>query len=212
MDAKDHWEHVYRTKRTSDVSWFQRHPTTSLESIHRVVPDRATPFIDVGGGASTLVDYLVGDGYAEITVLDVSATALMEARRRLGDAAARVHWLEADVLTVTLPEAHFGFWHDRAVFHFLTDPAERAAYVAQLRRALRPNAYVLIATFAEDGPSRCSGLPVARYSPESLHREFDGGFRLVSSAREQHVTPAGVRQAFTYCLCQYEADSSTDAA
>jgi ubiquinone/menaquinone biosynthesis C-methylase UbiE len=212
MDQRGHWEHVYRTKRADEVSWFQQKPTMSLDFIRRINVDEATPFIDIGGGASSLVDNLVDNGYSDITVLDLSGTALAETQERLGGRAREVQWLEADVLRATLPERRFRFWHDRAVFHFLTDLADRAAYVAQVRRAVRPGGYVLVSIFAEDGPSKCSGLPVARYSAESLHREFDGGFRLVESAREQHVTPAGVRQSFTYCLCRYGADSSSLAA
>jgi SAM-dependent methyltransferase len=212
MDSKSHWENVYRTKRADEVSWFQKIPTLSLDFIRRLALDRTTPFVDIGGGTSNLVDNLISVGYSDITVLDLSGAALSAAQQRLGDRAGWVQWLEADVLKATLPERRFGFWHDRAVFHFLTDPAERAAYVAQVRRAVRPGGYVLIATFAEDGPSRCSGLPVERYSAESLHHEFDDGFDLVESAREQHITPAGIRQSFTYCLCRYAAGSSSLAA
>ena len=212
MDRKSHWENVYRTKRADEVSWFQKQPTLSLGFIRRLVVDKATPIVDIGGGASSLVDNLVADSYSDITVLDLSGTALVEAQQRLGERAGQVQWLEADVLRTTLPERRFGFWHDRAVFHFLTDPSDRAAYVAQVRRALKPRGYVLIATFAEDGPSSCSGLPVARYSVESLHQEFDGDFRIVDSAREQHVTPHGTTQSFTYCLCQYQANTSSVAA
>ena len=212
MDRKGHWENVYRTKRTDEVSWFQKTPSLSLDFIRRIALDKATPLVDIGGGASNLVDNLIAEGYSNLTVLDLSSAALAEAQRRLADQAGRVQWLEADVLKATLPERRFGFWHDRAVFHFLTDPRDRAAYVGQVRRALRPGGYVLVATFAEDGPSKCSGLPVERYSAESLHREFDGGFQLVETTREQHVTPAGIQQSFTYCLCRYGANSSSVAA
>jgi SAM-dependent methyltransferase len=145
------------------------------------------------------VDRLLQSGYSDLTVLDVSPAALDEARARLGDMAPRVRWVADDVLTAPLPEAAFDLWHDRAVFHFLTDSKDRAAYIAQVRRALRPHAYAVVATFADDGPTRCSGLPVARYSAEMLHAEFGPAFQLVDSAREQHVTPAGVAQSFVYC-------------
>jgi len=202
-DQKTHWENVYRTKRPDEVSWYQREPSLSLELIRRAVPGPSAQIIDVGGGASTLVDGLLRAGYSNLTVLDLSATALAESRERLGESAARVQWLDDDVLSATLPEAAYDLWHDRAVFHFLTNVADRAAYVAQVRRAVRPGGHVLVATFAEDGPSKCSGLPVARYSPETLHHEFAGGFELVESVREQHVTPGGSTQSFLYCLCRF---------
>ena len=202
MDSKGHWETVYRTKRVDDVSWFQATPSISLELIGRVAPEASARIIDVGGGASTLVDGLLKRGYRDVTVLDVSDTALAKARARLGDAASRVRWLSADALTVELPDAHYDFWHDRAVFHFLIDRVDRDAYITQVRRAVRAGGYVLIATFAEDGPTTCSGLPVARYSAEALRAEFDGGFEFVESVREQHHTPSGSLQPFVYCLCR----------
>ena len=211
-DPKSHWETVYRTKRPTEVSWYQPEATLSLALIRRAVPDLSARVIDVGGGASTLVDGLLHAGYSNLSVLDLSATALDEARRRLGDATSRVQWLEADVLSAALPEAAFDLWHDRAVFHFLTNASDRAAYLAQVRRAVRPGGHVLIATFAEDGPLKCSGLPVARYSAEALHHEFDGGFELIDRARELHVTPGGVTQSFQYCLCRFVPGASSRAA
>ena len=203
MDSKGYWEAVYRSKRFADVSWFQATPTISLELIGRAAPDSSARIIDVGGGASTLVDGLLERGYKDLTVLDVSDTALAKARGRLGDAASRVRWLSADALTVELPGAQYDLWHDRAVFHFLIDVVDRNAYITQVRRALRQGGYVLIATFAEDGPTTCSGLPVARYSADALHAEFDGGFEFVESVREQHRTPSGSLQSFVYCLCRF---------
>ena len=202
MDSRAHWESVYQSRRTDQVSWFQRQPTVSRDLIVKAAPDRAARIIDVGGGASTLVDVLRVAGYSNITVMDLSATALAIARKRVGVEAGPVTWIDADVLEANLPEAGFDLWHDRAVFHFLTDPAERAAYVAQVRRAVRPGGHLVVATFADDGPVRCSGLPVARYSAAALHDQFGDSFRLLESVREEHVTPAGGRQAFTYCLCQ----------
>jgi hypothetical protein len=170
--------------------------------IRAAAPDLASPIIDVGGGASVLVDELLTAGYTDLTVMDLAGTALAVALSRLGARADEVHWLEADVRQVALPAAHYADWHDRAVFHFLTEPGDRAAYVAQVERSVRSGGHMLVATFAEDGPTRCSGLPVARYSAAALHDEFGPAFELVSSAREQHVTPTGERQAFTYCLCR----------
>ncbi|OFW15739.1 MAG: methyltransferase [Acidobacteria bacterium RIFCSPLOWO2_12_FULL_67_14] len=204
MDLKAHWETVYRTKRPHEVSWFQREARMSLELIRRIAPEPASAIVDVGGGASTLVDGLLAAGYRRITVLDLSAAALTEARRRLGSASAEVNWVEADILAADLPRAAFDVWHDRAVFHFLTTAGDRARYVAQARLAVKPGGYVLVATFADDGPTRCSGLPVTRYTPVELHGEFGSGFRLVESRREEHVTPAGATQAFVYCLCQVD--------
>lgn len=212
MESKDHWETVYRTKRADEVSWFQREPTISLGLIRRAAADSAARIIDVGGGASSLVDALLHAGYSGITVLDLSSTALTHAQERLGVAASTVEWRQADVLTATLPEAAFDVWHDRAVFHFLTAPADREAYVAQVRRAVRPGGHVLVATFAEDGPMKCSGLSVARYSAEALHGEFGEPFQLIESVREQHITPSGAHQSFVYCLSRFAPHASRRAA
>ncbi len=202
MDDKSHWETVYGTKSPDAVSWYQHRADRSLGLIRRVASDRNGPIIDVGGGASVLVDDLLDAGYTDLTVLDLAGAALAVAKSRLGERAAGIHWLEADVRSVALPPAHYAVWHDRAVFHFLTDATDRARYVAQVERAVRPGGHVLVATFAEDGPTRCSGLPVARYSAETLHGTFGSAFDLVSSEREDHVTPSGAHQAFVYCLCR----------
>jgi SAM-dependent methyltransferase len=209
MDPKAHWEHVYNTKGPDQVSWFEREATLSLALVQRVAPRRDEAIIDVGAGAATLVDGLLAAGYHDITVLDLSAAALAQAQHRLRERAAAVDWREADILTADLPPARFDVWHDRAVFHFLTDPADRATYVDQVRRALRPGGFALVATFAEDGPTRCSGLEVARYSPDSLHAQFGSDFRLLTSRRRLHHTPWGAEQAFSYCLCRYEPRAST---
>lgn len=202
MDPKSHWERIYRTKLPTQVSWYQAHARRSLDLIRRVSPPPNGAIIDVGGGASTLIDDLLDAGYHDLTVLDLSATALAEARVRLDMRAGSVRWIEVDILDAPLPKAGYSLWHDRAVFHFLTAPADRARYVAQVRRAVRSGGFVLVATFADDGPTRCSGLEVDRYSPDALHAEFGAPFRLMVSEREEHVTPGGVRQAFIYCLCR----------
>lgn len=173
---------------------------------------REAAILDVGGGASTLVDGLLDAGYHDLTVLDIAPTALHQARERLGVRADRVKWVEGDVLTASLLPASIDLWHDRAVFHFLTDAGDRAAYVDQVRRALRPGGFTIIATFAEDGPTRCSGLEVVRYSAEELHTSFGGEFRLVDTQPERHRTPSGVEQSFLYCLCRWEPTGSTDVA
>lgn len=199
MDAKAHWEGVYRSKRADDVSWFQPEAATSLALIRRAATEPAASIIDIGGGASRLVDGLVSAGYRHLTVLDLSGAALAESRRRLGHAGADVTWLEGDVLSAELPAGGFDVWHDRALFHFLTDAEDRSRYVAQVRRALKPGGSVIIATFADDGPTRCSGLPVVRYAPETLQGEFGPDFPLIESEREAHGTPAGATQMFVYC-------------
>ena len=200
MDPKHHWERVYTARPADAMSWHQPTAERSVAMIRRVAPELGTPIIDVGGGASVLVDELLASGYECLTVLDLAASALDAARARLGTLATRVRWLEADVLTAALPSNGYGVWHDRAVFHFLTDTAERAAYVRQVKRAVRPAGFMLVATFAEDGPERCSGLPVARYSAEALHREFGGDFEPLGSERDAHRTPDGAVQPFVYCL------------
>lgn len=205
MEPKDHWENVYATKATTEVSWFQPHARRSVDLLQRAGLLTAASFIDVGGGASTLVDDLVALGHADLTVLDLSATALEKARIRLGSAAARVRFLAADVLTVDLAPASIDVWHDRAVFHFFTEPEARQAYVRQVLRAVKPGGHVLIATFADDGPTRCSGLPVMRYGPAELHAEFGDAFELVTHEREAHQTPAGNEQRFVYCLFRRKA-------
>ena len=207
MDRNAHWEQVYRTKGPDQVSWFQAEARLSRVLIERAAPDRAARIIDIGAGASTLVDGLLASGYRHITVVDLSSTALFLAQQRLGSAAASVIWRAADVLTAAFPAAAFDVWHDRAVFHFLTDAADRMRYVAQVRAAVRPGGHVIVATFAEDGPTRCSGLDVARYSADTLHAEFGAGFVVLESRRELHTTPSGSEQAFTYCVCRVRPET-----
>lgn len=202
MERKAHWEDVYRTKAPEAVSWYQPHAGRSLDLVRELAPDRRAAIIDVGGGASPLVDDLVSEGFSDLTVLDLSGAALAEARQRLGALAAGVHWVEADALEVHLPQASVDLWHDRAVFHFLTSTDDQRRYVEQVRNAVKPGGHVVMATFAEDGPTQCSGLTVQRYSPESLRTVFGPGFQLVHTSRETHVTPAGTEQAFIYCVFQ----------
>ena len=202
MQTKEHWENVYSTKAAEEVSWFQEHARLSLQIIcdSALAPDGR--IIDVGGGASTLVDDLLSAGFSKITVLDLSAAALARAKARLGSRAASVQWLEANILDVTLPASTYDVWHDRAVFHFLTSESERHRYVEQVLHAVKPGGLVIVATFAEDGPEKCSGLPVMRYSTEGLHAEFGNTFELLGSQRESHLTPTGKEQKFVYCFCR----------
>jgi SAM-dependent methyltransferase len=204
MDPKSHWDRIYRDRLPTQVTWYQPHALRSLELIRRVSPPPNGAIIDVGGGASTLADDLLEAGYHDLTILDLSATALATTRTRLGARAESLRWIEADILDAQLPMAGYSVWHDRAAFHFLTTPADRARYVAQVRWAVRTGGFVLVATFADDGPTRCSGLEVVRYSAEALHAEFGAPFRLMASEREEHITPGGVRQAFIYCLCRID--------
>ena len=202
MDPKAHWESVYSTKSPTAVSWFQPEARLSLDLITAVAADRAARILDVGGGASRLVDGLLDAGYSQVTVLDIAEPALRHARTRLGERAVRVTWRAADILATEFAPGSVDVWHDRAVFHFLTEPHARRRYVGQVRRALSPAGIVIVATFADDGPLRCSGLDVARYSAEGLHGEFGDDFQLLRSEREEHRTPSGAVQAFTYCLCR----------
>lgn len=199
MDAHAHWEHVYANKSAPERSWYRPHLEISLDLIRRAAPDLATPILDVGAGESTLVDDLLASGYTNLTVLDISRQALDHSRARLGSAATKITWLAADLLTAKLPQHHIGVWHDRAVFHFLTSPVDRAAYVEQVTRALRPGGHVILATFAPDGPTRCSGFPVQRHDADSIVREFGPRFHLATNTTELHITPSGATQPFVYC-------------
>lgn len=193
-----HWDDVYAKKGEAGVSWYRPHLERSLE----LISVTRGAVIDVGGGASTLVDDLLDRGYSDLTVLDISSAAIDVARKRLGARAAGVKWLVEDVTAGTLPEQAYDFWHDRAVFHFLREPEQRRAYVAAVRRALKPNGHIVVATFGPRGPERCSGLEVVRYDADQLHGEFGGEFKKVTSSIELHTTPWGSEQQFVYCYCR----------
>ena len=197
-DLASHWEGVYSGRGAHSVSWYQATPETSLRLIDALGIGPADAVIDVGGGASSLVDHLVERQFDDVTVVDISSSALDLARERLGAKAARVNWLGGDILRLKL-RGPFGLWHDRAVFHFLTGADERARYVATLARVVPAGGHAIMATFADDGPERCSNLPVRRYSPAELAAELGPDFRLIESLRETHVTPAGGSQNFIYC-------------
>jgi len=201
MSKAAHWENVYRTKSTDRVSWFQTQADMSLAIIRQtgLAPDGAR-IIDVGAGASVLVDNLLDAGYRHLTVLDIAEPALQVSKTRLGERAGLVDWRVGDVTAVDLPQAGFDIWHDRAVFHFLTDAGDRRRYVAQVWNAVRPGGFVIVATFGPNGPLQCSNLDVCRYAPETLHGEFGAGYELISHRTELHATPAGKEQEFVYCF------------
>lgn len=202
MRDKAHWERVYTEKNADSVSWYQEHAASSLDLIHRTGAKPSAAIIDVGGGASTLVDDLLQGGFSDITVLDLSVAALQVAQSRLGARANAIKWLEADITRVELPMHRFDLWHDRAVFHFLTDSADRERYLQAVERAVKPGGFVIVGTFAEDGPDLCSGLPVQRYTAQDLHGTFGAQYELLGQAKEDHRTTFGTVQKFIYCYCR----------
>ncbi len=201
---KSHWEQVYGSKAPDAVSWYAPHLEESLAFVRRTGVALGASIVDAGGGESTLVDDLLDAGYGNVTVLDISGKALEVCRTRLGKRADAVKWLVADVLAHDFAPQSVDVWHDRAVFHFLTDDVQRRAYVKQVLNALRPGGYAIVGTFGPEGPKQCSGLPVARYDADALHDEFGSSFHLVDSATNVHTTPWGASQQFVYCFCRLE--------
>jgi SAM-dependent methyltransferase len=202
VDAQSHWEHIYQTKKASQLSWYRAHLEKSLELIVSAARSRDARIIDVGGGESTLIDDLLERGYQRVSVLDISRKAVDVTRARLGERADLVSWLVGDITTMELPKQQYDVWHDRAVFHFLTESAKREAYVDQVREAVKVGGHVIVASFGPKGPRTCSGLDVVRYDAESLHGEFGAQFQLVKHVEEQHHTPFGTTQEFVYCYCK----------
>lgn len=192
-----HWQNVYATKAEREVSWFQENPAPSLDLIAATGISSDAAIIDIGGGASRLVDHLLDNGFRRVSILDLSARALEEAKKRLGRRGDEVDWIVADI-TAWQPPRMYDLWHDRAAFHFLTEPADRDAYVACLKKAVRPGGHVIIATFARDGPERCSGLPIVRYDAASLSKILGSDFMLVGERRHAHATPWGAVQQFQF--------------
>ena len=197
MRSQEHWNEIYETKTPDDVSWYQRSPAISLRIIQTSGVDPSTGVIDVGGGASALAEHLLEAGYSYLAVLDISAAALVHARQRMGANAAKVEWIEADI-TRFAPSRQFGVWHDRAVFHFLTDHSDRWSYVEAMTHTLLPGGHAIIATFALDGPEKCSGLEVVRYDAPAIAAELGGDFELVEQVDETHITPWDTEQRFSY--------------
>jgi SAM-dependent methyltransferase len=204
MNTQTHWEAVYSSKAADAVSWYRPHLELSLDLIERCAPPPFASVIDVGAGESTLVDDLLRRGYQELTILDVSKTAIEATKERLGLAAEGVHWILGDITEISLPPHSFDVWHDRAVFHFLTEPTQRQAYVRSVLTAVRRGGHVIVSTFGPEGPTKCSGLDVMRYDAETLHREFGKRFRIEESSRELHRSPWGTEQQFVYCCCRVE--------
>jgi ubiquinone/menaquinone biosynthesis C-methylase UbiE len=202
MTKKGHWVTVYQTKSDRQVSWYREHLDNSLRLILNTKVGKDAALIDIGGGSSTLADDLLDHGFGDVSVLDISAAALEKSKARLGTRASRVDWIEADITQAALPENHFDVWHDRAVFHFLTDAEDRRKYVELVLRSLKAGGHIIVASFGENGPNKCSGLDVVRYSPETMHGEFGDGFKLVKSLNETHETPFGTTQEFIYCYCR----------
>ena len=197
LDAKKHWEELYHSTSPGKVSWYQENPATSLNFIEKTGLPKEAPILDVGSGASTLVDQLLLRGYRNLALLDVSTKALLLTRQRLGGKATDVAWHHGDVTRYSLPE-QYSLWHDRAAFHFLVDPSDRRAYVTSLRQGLRPQGHLILATFAVGGPTRCSGLDVTQYDTQKITTELGQNFRLIETLEELHQTPAGVEQLFSY--------------
>lgn len=203
MKSKEHWEQVFKTKSTVSLSWFQEHALRSQLLIRQTGVSLSAPIIDIGGGASTLVDDLLADGYSNLTVLDLSSAAIAESKNRLGSVLSqKVQWLEADILDVELAPQAYEVWHDRAVFHFLTAKEDRQKYLEAVMKALKRGGCIIIATFAEDGPNQCCGLPAMCYSAVELQAEFGVSFTLIWHEKESHSTPSGVTQQFLYCTFQ----------
>lgn len=202
--SKSHWEQVYGNKAPDAVSWYAPHLDESLRYIRQTGVAVDAAIIDVGGGEATLVDDLLDAGYQDVTVLDISARALEVCRGRLAGRAVDARWLPADVLAHDFAPRSVDVWHDRAVFHFLTEPTQRQRYVEQVLRALKPGGYAIVGTFGPQGPTQCSGLPVARYSSQALHGEFGSPFQLLGHSTSVHTTPWGATQQFVYCYCRRE--------
>lgn len=199
MSQKDHWEQIYSTKPAEQLGWYKPHLQTSLSWIKGLNLAVGAPVIDVGGGASTLVDDLLEEGYRSITVLDISEKAVSTVRARLGKRAELVTWLEGDITSIDLPKHHFELWHDRAVFHFFTEQKQQRKYRENILNALKPGGHLIVGTFAPEAPAKCSGLPVQRYSPEQLENALGGEFELKRHHKELHITPGGVEQMYLYC-------------
>jgi len=205
MSNQAHWNHVYQNKAPDAVSWFRPQLNTSLDLIRACTLPTNAHIADVGGGASTLVDDLLAQGFTQLSVADISAHALVHSQKRLGEAASTVRWIEGNATTCLFESGSVDLWHDRAVFHFLTDTNDRAQYLSALRQSLKPNAYVILATFGPNGPDKCSGLPIQKYDADALFEQLGEGFTRIDQRTEIHTTPWESTQEFTYILVQFQA-------
>jgi 2-polyprenyl-3-methyl-5-hydroxy-6-metoxy-1,4-benzoquinol methylase len=199
FDRKSHWEKIYQTKELEEVSWYQPSPITSLAFIEKAELSKEAKIIDIGGGDSMLVDHLLERGYHNITVLDISAAAIDRAKARLGAASGLVNWVVSDVVDFE-PTEIYDFWHDRAAFHFLTDLPEIEAYMLKANEALKSDGKMLIGTFSEDGPNKCSGITIKQYSEGSMAKQFQEYFNRINCSYEVHYTPNGSTQNFLFCI------------
>ena len=202
ISPRSHWESVYKHKDPTNVSWYQKHPKISLEMIERTGVNKDAEIIDVGGGTSTLIDDLILNGYENVTVLDIADVAVRLTKTRIGNNTTLAKFITADITDVQLPPFYFDVWHDRAVFHFLTNPLDRKKYVEVVLNSVKPGGHVIVATFGPDGPDHCSGLEIIKYSPDALHDEFGKNFDLLHHITEEHATPFRTQQQFIYCYCR----------
>ena len=198
IDRKNYWDNIYSDNKSTEVSWYQQYPEISLNLISATEIEKSASIIDIGGGASTLVDFLLAAGYQNLSVLDISASAIEQAKDRLAQDSSKVQWIVQDI-TRFVAEQSFDVWHDRAVFHFLTNVDDRAKYVKTISDFMQPGAHAIIATFNFEGPKKCSGLDIVRYSPETLSEIFSENFKLIETKTEEHKTPGGMTQSFVYC-------------
>lgn len=199
IDRKNHWETVYENKQANEVSWTQENPKTSLDFIHETHIDKTAKIIDIGGGDSKLVDFLLNEGFENITVLDISEKALERAKKRLGKNAEKVHWIVSDI-TDFKPETTYDIWHDRATFHFLTNPEQVETYAKITEKWV--TSFLIIGTFSENGPKKCSGLDIKQYSEKELESQFSNHFNKLKCITEHHITPFKTKQNFTFCVFQ----------
>ena len=198
IDRKAHWENIYQTRKFEEVSWYQLRPTVSLEMIGKLIPDKSKSIIDIGGGDSFLVDYLLEAGYTDITVLDISAKAIERAKARLGDKATAVTWIVIDI-TNFKTDRQYDLWHDRAVFHFLGLEADKQAYIQNAKDGIKRNGHLIVATFSDTGPDKCSGIEISKYSTEDLKNTFTGCFENIECFNTDHETPSNKVQNFSFC-------------
>ena len=199
MSKKEHWENIYSNKQMNEVSWFQQEPTTSLELIQKNTQSKDDAIIDIGGGDGFLVDNLLEMGYTNITVLDISANAINKAKERLGINADKVKWIVSDI-TEFIPAEQYDIWHDRAVFHFLTQQKDIEYYKLLANKNISDNGHLILATFADDGPEKCSGLEVCKYSEKDMENSFSIVFKVKESFKYKHLTPFGTIQSFTFSV------------